>query len=336
MSGYVDESLSLWRWWLAELGGLLPGWLRRRFATAVVLAEPAGDGFRFTVERGDSHRPVDAPPAGLPVWLVLPPGSVLTRRLDWPALPAADLARAARLDLDRQTPCPAEALYYDVAVLARDARARRLSVALAVARAEPVEAWRASLERVVGRPVERVVAAPLPGFPRFHLLPGGAEPPPRRLGLPRDVRARLALACVIAAGVNLWLWESAEEAGVARLEAAVAEARQAAGGAAARRAELAQRQRLLEGFRERQAQGSLLAVLDELTRLLPDGVWLDRVELREGGIQVSGHAPAAAALVPLLEGSALFAEAQFRSPVVADRARGVERFDLAIALRRRS
>ncbi|MBF0510128.1 MAG: PilN domain-containing protein, partial [Deltaproteobacteria bacterium] len=58
-----------------------------------------------------------------------------------------------------------------------------------------------------------------------------------------------------------------------------------------------------------------LIVLSELTALIPDNTWLRLVELKGDTISVEGQSAAASALLPILEKSALFQNANFASPV---------------------
>lgn len=329
------------RWWVAELIGLLPARLARRLRATppVLVADPVGDGFRFGRLADGRWAPFAGDPAkaGLPLWLRLPAGMVLCRTMEWPAMAAADLRQAALLDLDRQTPLPAASLLADVVVRARDAASGRLTVEIAVARAEAVAPL---VARLPVPPTGIGAATPeQPGSLRFRLTPAAADitaVAPQRRWLPARIRDRLALACVVLGMVNLALWQAAEQRRIDALDAAVEEARRRVRGVDALKRQVEERLRQRAELAGNPAAASLLVVLDELTRLLPDEAWLDSVEVRGGSVYVTGHAPAAAALVAPIERSPLFAEAQFRSPVVPDRTSGLERFDLAISLRGRS
>jgi Tfp pilus assembly PilM family ATPase len=46
---------------------------------------------------------------------------VFTRELDLPLLPPNDMRRLVALDIDRLTPFPAEAVYFDLEIIQRDA-----------------------------------------------------------------------------------------------------------------------------------------------------------------------------------------------------------------------
>jgi general secretion pathway protein L len=81
---------------------------------------------------------------------------------------------------------------------------------------------------------------------------------------------------------------------------------------------------------------SPIVVLEVLSRLLPDGVWLTGLSLQGDTLSITGFAREPARLIPLLEQSPHFAEVAFRAPStqttvrVADgRDMSLERFSLA-------
>lgn len=66
---------------------------------------------------------------------------------------------------------------------------------------------------------------------------------------------------------------------------------------------------LLDGFRKRTAAD--LAVLDELTKLIPPPAWLSSLELTRTGVSLSGEAEQAAGLLKTLDASPLFQNSEF-------------------------
>jgi Tfp pilus assembly protein PilN len=72
-----------------------------------------------------------------------------------------------------------------------------------------------------------------------------------------------------------------------------------------------------------------LPVLRELTDLIPTDAWLTTVSLDAKGVELTGQAGAASALIPLLENSPRFEKAEFASPVT--RGRDKEQFRIRTA-----
>jgi general secretion pathway protein L len=72
-------------------------------------------------------------------------------------------------------------------------------------------------------------------------------------------------------------------------------------------------------------------ILRELTGLLPDAVYLSELTFRERTIEITGLAPSASQLLPVLEASPLFSGVEFSAPIVAQGA-GLERFRIRMRL----
>jgi general secretion pathway protein L len=74
---------------------------------------------------------------------------------------------------------------------------------------------------------------------------------------------------------------------------------------------------ILKGFEAQHTRP--LAVLRELTELLPADVWLTNLTIDKNGVELAGFAAAASGLIPLLEGSPTLERAEFTSPVTKGR-----------------
>jgi general secretion pathway protein L len=72
-----------------------------------------------------------------------------------------------------------------------------------------------------------------------------------------------------------------------------------------------------------------LSALRELTELLPNDTWLTTVSLDAKGVELTGQAAAASALIPLLENSPRLERVEFSSPVT--RGRDKEQFRIRAA-----
>ncbi len=72
-------------------------------------------------------------------------------------------------------------------------------------------------------------------------------------------------------------------------------------------------------------------ILRELTGLLPDNVYLSELTFRERTLEITGLAPSASQLLPVIEASPLFSGVEFSAPIVAQGA-GLERFRIRMRL----
>ncbi len=72
-------------------------------------------------------------------------------------------------------------------------------------------------------------------------------------------------------------------------------------------------------------------ILRELTGLLPDTAYLSELNFRERTVEITGLAPSASQLLPVIESSPLFSGVEFSAPIVAQGA-GLERFRIRMRL----
>ncbi len=77
---------------------------------------------------------------------------------------------------------------------------------------------------------------------------------------------------------------------------------------------------------------SMIQILDSLAALLPDGTWLQSVNLVDGEIVIEGATDSSSALVKLLEASPLFGSVNYVSPVIRERGGAIERFSFSLKL----
>jgi general secretion pathway protein L len=218
-------------------------------------------------------------------------------------------------------------------VLERDADARQLNVEVTVATKRVIATALAALRRL-GVEANGVVAeAERPeDSPSAYLLPfaaAGAER--RRRGL---TTVALAGFLLLLAGVAVWMPIAESSAQADRLSARLLAARRDAHESAGIQKEI---DRLLENRsflsdRKRRAP-TVSEVLNETTRLVPDGDWLTELHISGDELQLTGFAVSSFALVGALERSPFFKGASFRSPVTPDAKTERERFSIRTAVR---
>ena len=362
-----------WRWWIGELAPLLPApsraLIQRRFARPVIeladgeavfwrpeftngaarlaIAEKValtGDpaavlaAGRAAVARLAAH--VSGGIAAPRVIVALNAQRVLRKELVLPAAVEENLAQALAYDLDRHTPFRPEQLYFDAAVIGRDAARKMLRVD-----------WVAALRTVVDGAVKQVEewgavpVAVVPGLPaaiptRLNLLPHAARPRPlqwRRW----QVWAPLAVVAIFAlAAVIVPLAQKREYAIALNLQNTAAG--QQAQAADKLRAQLEAMQSDYNYIlAKKYAFPSAVRVLDEVTRVLPDDTWITQFELKttsraketQRDLYLRGESANAGKLIALLEDSKLVEQAAPRSPTTKIQGSTGEIFDLSARLR---
>lgn len=325
------ELLGLARWWRAEAVARLPARFRggdrpELLAVAegeeLVLVERAPDGTRRPLGRLSAALGMAGaiPRDGRPV-LVLRPDRVLRRTLTLPRAAEAHLREVVGLELERRTPLRADQAWFAADPVRRSADGREVEVEVTVLpRAAARDAIR-TLEAAGLPPAWLELAEPDGRTVRMPLEDAGGDRPVSRAG-------RIALAAV--AGVALLLvaaygWQSWR---LARVEAEVA-ALAARSGAVLDAADrvAALRDRAFFAVERKREAPSPLVVMEALARLLPDGTWLTELRFDGETVQLVGLSDDSARLIPLMEESPHFAEAQYRSALIRD-AGGLDRFNL--------
>jgi len=339
------------RWWLRELARLVPASLRGAVSgegdllSVTIGADEAtiarvARGTRQELGRIDLSagtaeqravigRAVRGRLRRAGVVVALTSGRVLRKTLDLPLAAEVELANLLRFELDRQTPFSPEQACYDYRVAARDKPSGRMKVEIAVAPRDEVERALA-LAADWGLTPDFVTAAGDEESDRAFDLSGRVSP--NGFGGRAVLTALLALvaAGLLAVAVALPLHRQATAAGEA--EQALAAARTAAREATDLRDALVRRRQDARFLIDRKLNTPLtVAVVADLTRLLPDDIYLFELRLQDGRIRIRGYAPAASPLLELFEAHSRFGGARFESPVTRVPGIDKERFDLSVA-----
>ena len=277
--------------------------------------EPGAD-LRAAASRldADTHRVV----------LTLDPAWVLTRTLRVPRAAEADLAGVVGIEIERHIPFRADEIYLAHAARPSSRDDGWLSIEVAVVPRRIVDPLVRALQ-AVGLGPEAVVGQ----NGRRFVVPGVRE---RRHGGGGAFRvlATLAVVFALAAAVSPLMRLKARAVDLAQTAAA------AQSEAEAVRELQAEVYRLSRGAtvigRARAAAPPSLAVLGELTQLLPDGTWLYQLNAKGDAVVIEGRTQSSAALIGLIESSALFSTVAYLAPVVRETDDGAERFSFSVTL----
>jgi general secretion pathway protein L len=326
---------SAMRWWLGELAGLardgaaLLPWPERNSASI-----EAGERYWVVRTRERVLGQVDCAtdpenaaamlrrltPGLARATIELPPERVLARRVELPAVSQADLARILRFEITRHFPFPAERALFAHRVLPRRAASPgHVAVEIvAVARETTVEIR--ALLAAAGIEAARIVVADASGA--SLVLTENATPRPRSV---MALAAALGMA-TLAAIASPVVHERMELATLNREIAALAPKANALGAAHAKeRRAVAQ---VAGPLALAAARPPLVALLDALTKSVPDGAWLQSLSISGQEVTIDGLSPSAAAVALQLEKSGAFTHVAFRAPIARDPATGLEHFAL--------
>ena len=341
-------------WWGTELRALLPprwrGWLGDGVAWHLLQQEQG----QWTLRRVGEVQPLarwsvddDAPAQRAAVStalqavdredrrlaLLLEPRTVLRRAVPLPLAARSQLAQVMAFEMDRQTPFTVEQVHY---------AARELPSTAAAAghfRAELLATPRNTLDPLLARLSAAGVVVDAVDLPEgngrlgINLLPPARRPHhvhPRR----RWNRA-LAVACLALLLLVLGQYLHNRRQALVRMQAQVESMRADA------QQVLALRQQLQDnagaaGFlvQRKQHATTMLALLADLTRRLPDSAWLERLSIdTDGQVGMQGQSRQAARLLDALKDSPLITDASFQGSIQPDALTGKERFYLVAQLR---
>ena len=338
------------RWWGAELGNAMPAQFRERiqYARRKLLLQVNDAGVELSIEDDGSIQSLDALSTEQDAHiqqqrvrelliqheltevnrdLLLEESVVLRNEVVMPLATEANLRQALAYEMDRHTPFEADEVFYNWKVLNRDREAGQLHFELFATPREPVEAKIEVLNRLGLSPTGVDIATDdgpmginlLPENLRFHIVN-------------QQVRGNWIMAAVTAFLLvfvmmqSLWLREQqiesineaiddvrAEAMAVQQIRKQIDDAAEAAG--------FLQAHKIENGYK--------LETLAELTRILPQDTYLDRLSMTAGTAQMQGKSANAQALIELINDSEYFENASFRGPTRLDSRSGKEIFDLS-------
>ena len=252
-------------------------------------------------------------------------GSLTLRKtVRLPLAAEENLRQVLAFEMERHTPFHADDVYFSFTPTSRDQKQRRLEVDLLVVQKPVVDEALELIKDWEPRfsPDDRPDDGPELAFaPRNYRAPTSAV-------LNRVLVVLNVLALLAVGLIPLYQQERYIDALKDRAERARA--------AAMASVEVQDRIRALEArralFHEAKAGPSTVELIDELTRLMPDGTWLHRLDIKNGEIQFQGLSDAASSLIGVVESSPVFHEARFGSPITRDARSGKERFHISARL----
>lgn len=351
---FNDSVVSFFTWWMRELQACIPTRWRALFAVdarCIVLrlgddrielrdvrnyqiGKPARE---TVVAAGDATHVLQGLRTRVrgfvqmaPVYVRVPLSRCLVRHVVIPAVALRRLDDVLALDLERTTPFRRQDVFSATqAIKTTPANAAHVPVAHIVFKAGPIEALLHSLVAAridcAGIEVEAADGSVLP----VRLTHGGSAqvPLPRPLAHLTKIAACLligvALTSVAALGTALFRREQA----LAALQTETSALQKRA--VATRQRLTAAQSALVEAAspRLRKIESmSVLQVLEEVSRVLPDEAWVGELQLGPDGIVIDGHARSAAELIGLLSRAPAFRDVSFVTPVTRDAGKGQERF----------
>lgn len=351
---------SFFRWWRNELTALLPQKYFERFSRSVnqlrvavseseiiVYHENGGrtralgrqlrtrsDKPQSASEQVEAHAQQELlraqiqalKPKPSRVILAVAPGLSLTKELQLPLAAQQDLTQVLTFEMDRQTPFRADSVYFDYRVMRRDAARKQLAVCLGVVP-------RALVDEALSPLSDLDLRMSQPGASTDSSWDGRTFSVTRA----RDEQGLLSRINPLLLALNglflmavIFLPFYHQRSERTALSTQLNQVRTAANGAMSLREQVDRLAQEIKMAVDRKSQWpTMIEILNELTVVLPNSTWLNRLEIKDGEIHLQGVSSSASSLIALIEESATFADVRFQSPVTQDPRTGRERFHLS-------
>ena len=339
-------------WWGRELGTLVPDSLSRRLMPPkpqlwIVPAESGGGDYRIWRADG-APKVLDVFGAGEDaqllrgrwrdilaefgdgrpeVRLCLHEDQVLALPVEMPAAVEGNLDQALRYQLDQLSPFRADQVVLDHRVESHDQDHDRIMVTLRIVPNEDLEPLldRARAFGAVVHAVDTLAAEDPPRPEGFNLLPEARRP--------RYVHARARFNMLLGAGLLAVLALVMAQTVILRERTvsglrAEADVLQVEAGRVMQLRQAFEETLLAASFlaEKRAAQPAVIELMDELTRILPDDIWLQQFQLQGSDLRIQGQADGSQRVIGLLAESELFESPEITGAISVDPRSGQERF----------
>jgi general secretion pathway protein L len=338
--------IEVWDWWKAELAATLPLSFRQiLFNVKKLVLEINGDDVEIYRVVGSkrhtigilplidltSHQngKVIREPSATERILCLPQSLVLEKNIAFPMATEENLREVLSYEMDRLTPFSAEQVYYDYIILSRDKKKNTIELKLFVVPRDRVSPLINKLQSTGFQPhVVTVKNLETGGYFPMNLLP--SEKRAKRMNALRVVNLSLGVVVILLfiASVIFPIWIKTQSIKVLEPEIEAYTEKAAETTKLREQVAIAKEEALFLG--EKKSKTILtLEVLDELTQIIPDDTWISQLEIEKNIVNIHGESISSAVLLPIIESSKLFNNAQFRSPVTQNRRSNTERFHLS-------
>lgn len=262
-----------------------------------------------------------------PRYLLIDSKQVLRRILPLPLAAESKLRDVISFEIDRQTPFTVDQVHFEARVLSRDLQNKQCQVELIVLPKQALEKNLKSLGVLADDFAGVDVIDEYQQTLNINLLPVSLRV--ANLHQNRGLNIALALAglALLLLAMNLVL--ANREQAQNEWEQKTAAAKMQAKAANVFREQLqrtAKAETFLQKFRN--SQPTMLALLNDLTKRIPDDTALDKISVNEGRLVLVGQSKQAAALVGQLQGSSLINSPALVGAVQPDARTNRDRFTL--------
>ncbi|MBL1140413.1 MAG: PilN domain-containing protein [Proteobacteria bacterium] len=261
------------------------------------------------------------------VVLIVPDDFFLKKRLAFPKATSTNLRQVLSFELNRKTPFSAEQVYFDYLLDSEQHKTDKIHPELFLVPKEKIDAnlellksWNIKLDAI--RPAaykdncDINLIAP-------EALPKDKSSSDKTMLVLVTATCLLLIATLYAPIIN-------QQKELDMLESAVSKNKKAA--IQLKQLEI-EKSAIIEQLHfldnKRRNEMSSVALINEVTKIIPDDTWLTRFVVKETELQLQGESSNASSLIQTLETSKYFADVQFRSPVIQNKVTQKDKFHLS-------
>lgn len=344
---------AFFHWWTGQLKSLLPArWQQRlEYAQRRLTLKLDPDQLLIGMQESGSNQWFGSVPLGTepslqrqqikglleqqdaleaPQFLFVDSAHVLRKELKLPAAASSNLMQVLAFEMDRQTPFRAADVYYTWKMLESEKESGQIRLELFVAPRKPVDA---ALDSLAARGLAVSGVDVLQGGAGIglNLLP----PEKRHRAMNPRTRLNIWLAGVTLVLLMLVMAESLSyRAGrVSELEAAIEEVQDEAKHVQQLKEQVVETGEAASFLtRHRAATPMAIEVLADVTSILPDDTYLDRMVINADGVLLQGKSRNAQQLIEVVNKSTVLENAEFRGSTRLDANTGLEIFEVSATL----
>lgn len=269
------------------------------------------------------------------VSVLLPESMFLRQQVALPRKADKNLREVLSYEISRQTPFNENDVYFDFVIDRKSTVGSTLKAELIVTPREDIDTLWNAIEQA-GATVDSIsinqdVDEELCLSPTVNFLPDEKRPVKPKLWTWYNKVTSILLLILLTFAIALPF--NVQSKAMKKLQADIALFETKASSARKLRDDIAlQASELSKVIEKKNQYPAMIQILDELSTILPDDTWLQRMEYDNARIEIQGESGAASDLIGLLEKSELLTNTRFLSQVIQNPRSGAERFQIQSVL----
>jgi general secretion pathway protein L len=265
--------------------------------------------------------------------LIIPKQQVLEKHVTFPMATEENIREVLSYEMDRLTPFTSSQVYYDYHLVTRNKQKSTIELKLIIVPKERVDTLLNDLAQIGFKPhVLTVKDEKAEKGTQINLLP--LDKRAKHINALKVINYTLAVIAflLLCASLMLPIWNKTKY--IETLQPELDKYSNSAEKIISLRKQVEKaEEEALFLVEKKRASILMLRIIDELTQIIPDDTWINQVDVADNEVHLYGESVSSASLLPIIESSKLFSDAQFRSPVTQNRQNDTERFHLSAQIR---